>query len=967
MNIPARINPDHIEIAFPHSRHAHDKAATIVDLMGGHKARRFEMNGNGSSAKKDLGLLSVIAGQQCFLLTGSRFDQQDIRDFDNNINGGPGLAMAGNDQGASPQGGAHQPRPDLALIRLMGSALDTTPPALINEISALVHTAVSEQEQEKQIAINDVLTQLVDLKNLSEIDALPAGQERMTVLLQELTQNILSTSIENFDNQTFSHAILDLVQDQIVTITKNTSVDLNILQQDMQSIAVRLDPTTQYAQITQESAAVLKTLLESGTITQEQRAEIENLVALLESDPETTPALTLSRSLATLSPAVMEMIAAQNLSNGTDIIASVKDVLHVRLSQEMGVSVETARAVDVAFVALLDNHAQMMAQPENLSPAQQEILSQLNVSLAAFEQAPASLANLAQILTLQNNIAEQFTTQETNVNPGAAAELVAATTALSEATVALVAQNYDLNPAQITLLTQALTAPASPSSPSLESFVATLSEPQKLDLQAEIAKIEILSASGITVPISETNAPLQNVQNIQDVTVITPETPSLVSTFAQIATASDNFDAPENISTVPSVTEISAASVDTEQTPITVANQDLQEPDQQINNITADEQTRPDGAEIAVASVATIAATESEIKTETPSTPDTPKTSQTQVEARPAISPITPPPPANENKSPVQVTNQPAPTPASPPPPQSGAPSQPPAPATPPPPAQPEKKVEEFFQKPKAGGEDTQKPEVILPKADVPPPVVAPVAPPSSPILQQPSAPPPPPTRLDTFESPVARPAVPETPEPPPRRRFEGEPKTLADFMPPAPVNDEPGDPSPCKRCPLGGGSCDGLCKTEFNKARGKVDGESPDNDPKNDPNKDPDRDPEPKIPEEELEKIIKETGLPEDEIVRLIKKGQKALGDDLEKRVQEKGLAQTLLDIKQAKELESEAIKEGKEIDTSLKHLKNDGAKPSTIVVSPNLGEKIAAPTSQNTPKTFQGNGMRQRTPRMN
>jgi hypothetical protein len=460
MSFPARAYPDQVELALVHSRdNVNDKSQTIVDLMGGNQVKNYDMGGMGSNALKDLGLVSVIAGKECFFLSGSRIDHKDIRDTKQTLNANSNITSSPANTAMMGAGLTEEIRLDLSLLRAVGANI-VNMPALMTEIQSIMLNPQNYSSETIQ-KLDGLLTDISTLRQLSELGVMPDAQMRIQSMIENISIRIADTSLALFDTQSISKTMLQFVSGMVANIVSQAGIESPILEQKLIAMDGRLNEGVYLEQSLNAVKESLQLALKNPDITDEQKTQILDVLnAINAHENQNGNILNITLAIAKLSPSIAELLPPLQSQNIAILLSTAVDAIHVKAASDLGVSIDQIRTIDTAMHSIAVTAQDLSQKLELLSPAEREILVQMNATLQSFAQSPLSLMAVADLTKLQSILSTPSMINGVEINvdnfksisPQMVEGLIKVVESALPITVSILAEKWNMAPSNISLI-----------------------------------------------------------------------------------------------------------------------------------------------------------------------------------------------------------------------------------------------------------------------------------------------------------------------------------------------------------------------------------------------------------------------------------------------------------------------------------------------------------------------------------
>ena len=531
MSFPARLYPDQVELALVHSRdNINDKSQTIVDLMGGNQVKNYDMGGMGSNALKDLGLVSVIAGKECFFLSGSRIDHKDVRQTKQDLNVGTNANMAAPQQAVAAVGAGltEDIRLDLNLLRAVGADI-VNMPALMVEIQTIMQNPQNYSFESIQ-KMDGLLVDIANLRQLSQLGVLPDAEPRIQSMIENIATRIADTTLSLFDTQSISKSMLQFVSGMVVNIVSSAGIESPALDQKISAMEGRLNEDVYLEQSLNAVKESLQLALKNPDITDEQKVRILDVLnAINAHENQNGNILNITQAIAKLSPAIAELLPPIQSQNMAIILSVAVDAIHVKAANDLGVSIDQIRTIDTVMQNIAIAAQDLSQKLELLSPGERELLTQMNATLQSFAQSPLSLAVVADLTKLQSIISptvqvingidvsvENFK----NIPPQIIESLIKSVESALPTTVNILAEKWGMAPLDVSLVAMTLAQ-------TVTEFRAELSQTQNNERRHEIMEqmnaivaLQLnsmsIDGSNITIKLLQSSSPLEMELTLHD-------------------------------------------------------------------------------------------------------------------------------------------------------------------------------------------------------------------------------------------------------------------------------------------------------------------------------------------------------------------------------------------------------------------------------------------------------------------
>ncbi|HCK33325.1 MAG: hypothetical protein CMH32_00785 [Micavibrio sp.] len=366
MTYPALVYPDHLEIALVHSGSGlATKSKQLVDLNGSYRQTHLDMKGMGSHSKvNDMGLMNLIGNTRSLVLEASYSENED--DF----------------------AAESDPRLDITMLRAFGADIAQVQGFAQQMMAVGAGGNLSEEQIEQLQALIENVADLVKLGNLQvAAEAYPQIKARMEELMEEIAEQLneimemsggdmvldadglpVSMDMDGFAGQL---ALMELVAETLDILKQTADVHgLNVpsLEVVAQTLAEKIEnmaelQAAQIEAVKAEMAEQLNAILESESLSDETRAEVEAALETLEGleQDEAIPseliekldALVQSGDIPAIQAVALSNVieTAQKIENQTAQFASSVAAITPTLNAEaLNAKIETALPAITAIV-----------------------------------------------------------------------------------------------------------------------------------------------------------------------------------------------------------------------------------------------------------------------------------------------------------------------------------------------------------------------------------------------------------------------------------------------------------------------------------------------------------------------------------------------------------------------------------------------------------------------------------------
>lgn len=376
MTLPAILNADHFEVALVHSNSGiAGKSRQMVDLNGSYNTKTYDMKGMGGKSQiNDLGLMTVIANTQSLVLSGDAIESEDL--VDNTL---------------------EQHQLGIELLRAFGVEVAQMG-AFIQEVMAGLAEG-SPLSVEQKVQLKELVSEIITLKKLTSLGALPNGAERLNQLIAQTADKIADLLKDGLDTKTFSKAIAEFTHSMLkVTAAK---YNLPALSEKLIAIEGRMNPQNYLKNAVAELVVQLTEMLKQDDISEDAKAEIEKILEELADHPEGKP---LSRDIIKQLDALGETLPERHATKLEASVSRVKDANIVLKAAISGLSVAEVKQVEKLIANLEDIKNELVNNTETLTAEQEILVDQLSKTIEALDANPADINALKEIKQLESKL-----------------------------------------------------------------------------------------------------------------------------------------------------------------------------------------------------------------------------------------------------------------------------------------------------------------------------------------------------------------------------------------------------------------------------------------------------------------------------------------------------------------------------------------------------------------------------------
>lgn len=353
MPLASIVHRDHFEVGFiRNADQAADKARQLVDLNGSYRTRTHDMGGMSSNAQiSDSGLLRMLGNTKILTMCGKATSYDDARTREEQLK--------------------------IDIVRAFGSEIAQMGDFIAEVMQSLGQDSqLSEAQQDK---LFEMVTEIVTLKNLMNVGALPEGQARLETLIARAANKIADILLEGMDNKIMAKAIVDFVHTMLSDVGQK--IDIPSLDEKMIKIEGRMNPEEYLENAASDIIAKLIGILDSQDLSEEAKAEIESLIEKIEKSLEAgepIPRETL-QALESLSDNYPDVVLSENFSSSLETLL---DANIVAKADALGISITQMQTIETAINTLDSQRQIMMEGHEHPEESKTEVKALIDKLLA---------------------------------------------------------------------------------------------------------------------------------------------------------------------------------------------------------------------------------------------------------------------------------------------------------------------------------------------------------------------------------------------------------------------------------------------------------------------------------------------------------------------------------------------------------------------------------------------------------
>ena len=331
MTLPAIITNEYFELGLTQSSsHVSGQSRQLVDLNGSYRTRKLDMKGmgGGNSKVNDLGLMTLIGGsRKVLILAGELVEHVDLREREQQLK--------------------------IDMLRAFKSDIVHMQDFVQEVMTSLA--AGSHLTQEQQDKLFELVSEIVTIKNLTNLDALPQSAELIRDRIAEVMERTVEMLESAFDGKDLPPEIVKFAHEFLSDVSAHYGLEgpANVLMK----MDVKSYPQEYMQNTLADVIAELNTLLEKDDLDPAAKAEITEMVEQLEMAQEQgVPISTeLARQLQAFSESHPEMIVDTRLEGVIETLVAANISLKADLS---GLSVAQIKEIEAHIDELMKEEGQ---------------------------------------------------------------------------------------------------------------------------------------------------------------------------------------------------------------------------------------------------------------------------------------------------------------------------------------------------------------------------------------------------------------------------------------------------------------------------------------------------------------------------------------------------------------------------------------------------------------------------------
>jgi hypothetical protein len=450
MALASIIHPEHFEIGFvPSSDKAANRAKQLVDMNGSYRTRTHDMGGMSSNAQmSNSGLLTILGNTKVLTLCGEAVSYEDARSREEQLK--------------------------IDMVRALGGEIAQMGAFVAEIISALSTDSIMGKDQQDKLF--EMVTEIVALKNLTNLGALPEGQAKLEALITETANKIANTLLDGMDNKAIAPAIADFVHQMLSETAQK--FDIPTLDEKVTKIEGRMNPEEYLANSVAAVIAELTGLLDAQDLSEETKSEIESLIEKMESaveagDPIPRDVMQALEGLTESHPAISVP------ESFTSSMETLSDANIVMKADTLGISVAHMQAIETT-IETLENQQIEMADNADYTDQQKAEVESLIEKLMLFADDGVPLKSEA-VKTLEG-LADKFPEIASNIAPALAE--------VKDANMVVKADSLGVSVEQLKAVESNIEALT------LELSNAEVTAEDRIEIEGLIEKLDVLSEGG---------------------------------------------------------------------------------------------------------------------------------------------------------------------------------------------------------------------------------------------------------------------------------------------------------------------------------------------------------------------------------------------------------------------------------------------------------------------------------------
>jgi len=351
---------DRFEAGYTHSNEG-NKSQALVDLNASYQSLKNEMKGMGGSAQvNDLGLLTRLGNVKRLSMNGEITSYEDVLTREQELK--------------------------IDIVNAFGSGVAQMGDFIAEVMQSLGAGSPLSMDQKDQLF--EMITEIANLKNLMNLGATPEAQIRIEAMISETVNKIADLLLDGLNQKITTPAITEFVHQMLQDV--GAQYDIPDLSEKMVKIEGRMNPESYLKDSIAEMIVQLNELMDSQDLSDEVKAEIEDLIEKMELAAENGEPLPrdVMKALETLGETYSEINLSQTF---IDTLDTLKDANIVMKAETLGISIDQVQSIESAIETL---EAQQQALNEQDAPSVEEALLEIEAlieKLTAFVDEGAAL------------------------------------------------------------------------------------------------------------------------------------------------------------------------------------------------------------------------------------------------------------------------------------------------------------------------------------------------------------------------------------------------------------------------------------------------------------------------------------------------------------------------------------------------------------------------------------------------
>ncbi len=292
------------------------KAKQLVEMNGSYRTRKLDMNGAGTNAQiNNLGLLTMLGNAKTLTLCGEAASYNDVRSREDQLK--------------------------IDMVRAFGGEI-----AHMNDFVKDIMHMLGEGSPlsiEQQDQLFELATEIVNLKNLTNVGVMPEAAAKLESMIAEVAHKIADLLLDGMDNKIIPKSVADVAHNMVVDVAEKYNVAS--LEDKITKIEGRVNPQEYHINAVEAVIAHLAEMLENEDLSEDAKAEIESLIEQMETaleNGEPIPADTI-KALETLGENHADITVTADLAQALE---TLKDATIVMMADKYGVTVAQMRQIE---------------------------------------------------------------------------------------------------------------------------------------------------------------------------------------------------------------------------------------------------------------------------------------------------------------------------------------------------------------------------------------------------------------------------------------------------------------------------------------------------------------------------------------------------------------------------------------------------------------------------------------------